>query len=123
MALLRVSQMGKFEILKKSYIKERLSLKAVIESRLWACTLSFVLYLFALYLFNSLATLHTKSMLKKKKLRRLRSLMDRGRGLQTQQQICMESHKPRVTATKPADQRDERSRRYGYSTLTFECQK
>lgn len=110
--------MGKFEILKK-YIKESLSLKAVTESRLWACTLSSVFYLFA----RSLATLHTKSMLKKKKLRRLHSLMDRGRGPQTQQQICMESHKPRVTATKPADQHDERSRRYGYSTLTFECQK
>lgn len=119
MALLRVSQMGKFEILKKSYVKERLSLKAVIESRLWACTLSFAFYLFA----QSLATLHTKSMLKKKKLRRLRSLTDRGQGPQTQQQICMENHKPRVTATKPADQRSERSRRYGYSTLTFECQK
>lgn len=47
MALLRVSQMGMFEILKKSYFKESLSLKAVVESRLWACTLSFAFYLFA----------------------------------------------------------------------------
>lgn len=47
MALLRVPQMGMFEILKKSYFKESLSLKAVVESRLWACTLSFAFYLFA----------------------------------------------------------------------------
>lgn len=53
----------------------------------------------------------------------LHSLRGMGAGPQTRPQICKEDHKPRVTAAKPVDQHDERRRRYGYSTLTFECQK
>lgn len=115
--------MGMFEILKKSYFKESLSLKAVVESGLWACTLSFAFYLFAA-VFSSISDQgpEEKSMLKVK-AQDTALPNGQGAGPQTQPQICMENHKPRVTATKPADQRNERSRRYGYSTLTFECQK